>query len=398
MWQLPWGFRESIATAVGVIIIGVSLQLAVGSFNFYLLSQPVNLVVAIVIIILSTVCGLASRKSQLAKWIAGVPLSTSLICALLGLSAIMGLVLQQSESTTTIGLDSMTSNWAFVLIYTMVLIALGSVIVRRATHFKIKDYAFYLNHLGLWILLASSGLGYSDMERYIMHIQEGETEWRVYDANNTIKELPIAIKLLDFDMEVYPPKLAIIDRATGAVQPEESPQFLQLDNEVISEVINGWHIEVKEYIHNAVRNSDSTYRAMPMAGATPAANITVSKNGLIHSGWVCGGNSAQLYMTIALDQEFRVVMTTPEPRTFSSEVEVFAQDGSKKSGKIEVNHPLTIGHWMIYQYGYDNEAGKLSSYSSFELVFDPYIKIVYLGIIMLMAGSACMIWSKKGRV
>ena len=52
---------------------------------------------------------------------------------------------------------------------------------------------------------------------------------------------------------------------------------------------------------------------------------------------------------------------------------------------------------MLYQYGYDNDAGKLSTYSSIELVYDPWLIPVYIGIIMFMLGSFCMLWAGNSR-
>ena len=84
-------------------------------------------------------------------------------------------------------------------------------------------------------------------------------------------------------------------------------------------------------------------------------------------------------------------MTVTEPKRFMSDVEVSTPDGTTKSAILEVNHPLRIGSWTIYQHGYDNAAGRLSSYSSMELVYDPWIVPVYIGLIMIAFGAVAMI-------
>ena len=235
------------------------------------------------------------------------------------------------------------------------------------------------------------------MERYVMHVREGETQWRVSYEQESIKELPIAIMLNDFDMDYYPPKLTTIDLESGEVLPREKPDFFQIDNDSPNGLLNGWEIEIEEYIHQAVRNSDSTYQEVYMPGATPAAKVRATKNGEIRNGWICGGNQAQLFMTLSLDDKTSMVMTVAEPRKFTSNVEVYTQNEKNMSAIIEVNKPLKIDNWTIYQYGYDNNAGRLSSYSSFELVYDPWLLPVYAGIIMMMLGSISMIWKGKGR-
>lgn len=399
-WQSPWGYPHSILVVAGIFLVGIVLQSIVGTFNFFLLARPINIIVAGFIVLLSALMGSKFRYTPFVRWFSGVPFSVSLIVALVFLTLIMGLIPQlagEGDSHMLLGWDAMTRSWSFVLIYAITLLSLGTITMRKLFAFKLKDYAFHLNHLGLWLLLMASGLGYADMERYVMYVQEGSTEWRVYDSEKNVKELPIAIELHDFDMDVYPPKLAIIDRQTGDVQPTDKPQFFSLDADNPTGILAGCEISVKEYIHEAIRNSDSTYRHVPMPGASPAALVVAKYRGTEYEGWICAGNKAQLYMTLPLDEHYSIVMTAGEPRTFTSDIVVYTPDGKVTETTLKVNHPLTVGAWTIYQYGYDNDAGRLSSYSSFELVYDPWLTAVYIGLFMLMAGSVSMLWSGRNR-
>lgn len=85
----------------------------------------------------------------------------------------------------------------------------------------------------------------------------------------------------------------------------------------------------------------------------------------------------------------------PEPKRFASEVEITLADGRTVWGITEVNHPLSVGGWMIYQNGYDRQAGVQSKYSVLELVHDPWLGAVYAGFAMIAAGALAMVW--KGR-
>lgn len=399
MWQFPWRYKESIAFIAGFIVVGFILQLTIGKFNFYLLHNPVNLIVGGAIILFLVLFSFA-RKSTFYQWFSGVPFSVSLIGALLVLGLVMGFTPQvlrlnphDEDIFSALGFRQVTSCWAFVIIYVLTLLSLGSLITRRLIALKKQDYAFYLNHIGLWILLFAAGLGSADMKRYVMHVYEGEVEWRVYSDNGDVLELPIAIQLNDFYMEEYPPKFAIIDRKSGLPQPEEKPDYFQIDEHIPKGRLGDWDIELVEYIHNAVRNSDSTYNEVNMPGASPAAKIIAKNNkGEVRQGWVCGGNVAQLYMKLDLDTNYCIVATRPEPKRFVSDINIFTEDDDDAHALLEVNKPYKMGHWMIYQYGYDNEVGKMSNYSSMELVYDPWLYPVYLGIIMLAAGSICLLW------
>lgn len=398
MWQKPWGYPESIVVVAGTLLIGLVLQLTVGAFDFYLLAFPNNIILGSVILVAAIGMGLSASKSSFIRWFSGIPMSVILIIAFVFLTLLMGSILQVKSSNTKLGLDAMTSHWAFVLVYTLTLLSLGVIIVRRLLKFRISDYAFHLNHIGLWLFLFASGLGYADMERYIMYVREGETEWRVYDDQNNVKELPLAIQLNDFDMDVYPPKLVVIDRSNGDVQPKDNPDIFQIDKDQNTGSVYGWNIEVQEYIHEAVRSADSTYRPVPMPGATPAVKIIASRNDTILEGWVCGGNQAQIHKTLPVDEKYSIVMTVAEPRSFRSDIVAFTESGEQTAKVIEVNKPLSVGNWTIYQYGYDNNAGRLSSYSSFELVYDPWLTPVYAGIILMMLGSLTMLWTgRKGK-
>lgn len=395
MWQTPWGYPESVALVSGICIVGWLLQCTAGSFNFYLLSRPVNLAAGFLMLVLCIVLGLIARRSSFIRWLSGVPVCVSLLGAFMLLAILMGLTPQVEEGRLPLGLDTMTRSWPFVLVYLTTLLSLGTLLVRRLVAFRLRDYAFYLNHAGLWLLLAAAALGYADLERYVMYVQEGETQWRVYDSAGQVKELPVAIRLNDFDMDVYPPKLAVIDRITGEAQPSADPHYFQIDTDVPAGQLDGWEVEVKTYIHQAMRNSDSTYYEMPMPGSAPAVRVSASRDGKKLEGWICPGNRAQRYMTLPLDERHDLVMTRPEPRSFTSDIVVYTRDGAIEETVLEVNKPLRTGSWTIYQYGYDNDSGRLSAYSSFELVYDPWLLPVYAGILLMMLGSVCMLWSAR---
>lgn len=405
MWQPPWRYRESIVLISGIVVTGFMLQLTVGEFDSRVMLYPTNIIVGGAMIAFIALLAFAG-KSTFYKWFSGVCNAATLIGTFMVLGVIMGLTPQTFLGSephggliSKLGLDNIISSWPFVIIYMLTLLSLGMLIARRIASFRWHDCAFYLNHIGLWILLFALGFGAADLKRYVMHVQEGETEWRVYNKAGDILDLPIAIQLNDFDMEEYPPKLAVIDRRSGAVLPESHPDFFQLDGNMTEGRIADWHFHLDEYIHDAVRSNDSTYREARMPGATPAAKVTIKnmRSSKTQSGWVCGGNMAQLYMVLTLDSAHAVVMTKPEPKRFISDINVYTENGHTTHALLEVNKPLKIGNWMLYQYDYDKEAGRMSAYSSFELVYDPWIIPVYIGIIMLMAGAVGMLWTGKHR-
>ncbi len=403
MWQFPWQYRESIAFTGGILAVGIALQYTVGAFDFSLLQWPVNLIFGYVLLAALLLMSI-KRKSSFYRWISGIPMAVTLIGTLVVLGILMGLTPQTTTASPhslpdRLGLTRMTSSWPFVLTYFLTLLSLGALIIRRLIAFRWRDYAFYLNHIGLWLLLFAGGMGASDIKRYVMYVREGEAEWRVYNDQGKMLDLPIAIELIDFSMDEYPPKLAIIDRETGTPQPEAKADYFQIDEQIHEGRLCDWEITLKQYIHQAVRNSDSTYHEVRMPAASPAALVEVyrPKTGERKEGWICAGNLSQLYMTLNLDEQYCVAMTRPEPKRFVSDINIYTEDRQQAHAILEVNKPYKMGYWMVYQHGYDNEAGPLSTYSSFELVYDPWVIHVYAGIILLALGSVCMLWGGNRR-
>ena len=90
-------------------------------------------------------------------------------------------------------------------------------------------------------------------------------------------------------------------------------------------------------------------------------------------------------------------MPEREPQRFASEVMIFTQEGTITGGTIEVNRPMEIEGWKIYQLSYDETKGRWSDISVFELVRDPWLPVVYTGIIMMMAGASCLFVSAHKR-
>ena len=95
---------------------------------------------------------------------------------------------------------------------------------------------------------------------------------------------------------------------------------------------------------------------------------------------------------IAIDLHSFTMEEYPDhtPKRFASDITVYTEDGDSVQGVVEVNKPLKVGGWKIYQYGYDTSRGAYSAYSVFQLVRDPWIFWVYLGICMMLAGAVCL--------
>ena len=54
---------------------------------------------------------------------------------------------------------------------------------------------------------------------------------------------------------------------------------------------------------------------------------------------------------------------------------------------MKVNSPIQRGPYTIYQLSYDDKAGAASAYSTLEIVRDPGIQVVYIGMGLMVLGS-----------
>ena len=109
----------------------------------------------------------------------------------------------------------------------------------------------------------------------------------------------------------------------------------------------------------------------------------VDDNGMLHN------------LPIAIELK-RFIMETYDdgsPRRFASDIYVKTKKGQELTATVDVNHPVEVNGWKIYQYGYDTKAGADSRISIFELVRDPWLPYVYAGIFMMLSGALFMLFT-----
>ena len=85
-----------------------------------------------------------------------------------------------------------------------------------------------------------------------------------------------------------------------------------------------------------------------------------------------------------------------QPKLYASEIVVRTKSGDVKHAIVDVNKPVRISGWKIYQYGYDTQKGAQSQMSILELVRDPWLPAVYTGIYLMLFGALLM-FMRKGR-
>lgn len=403
MWTKPWRIKEGFSLIVGLFIIGAALQAIVGSINWSSLAAPLNFILLAIYVAALVVLYLLKEKIYFIRWAmtyqAAIPSLISVLC----ITLVMGLVKQVPEGlppTDVAGLSKMVSFWSFVLLYFWMITIVGLVSIKMIAHFSWRKLPHILNHLGLFIAMVAATLGAADMQRVTLNAKVGSVEWRASTQGGEMVELPIAIELHEFSIEEYPPKLLVIDNKSGEALPKGGAEHILLEEGVTQGSLLGKRVQILNQIENAapvVGENEVRYVEWLSIGATNAVEVSVSFGDTTVVGWVSSGSFMFPHNALKLDDECSLVLPEREPKKYSSRVDIYSQDGERFSGEIEVNKPAYLSGWKIYQLSYDETKGKWSDISVFELVRDPWLPAVYVGIIMLMIGAVLIFVTSQSK-
>lgn len=433
MWNKPYTLKEGTAIVAGLLVTGGLLQVTLGPLEWGLFAWPANFITLILFVFLLIVAFLLRKRSYFCLFMSTMQAAIPAIAAAAILTLIMGVTKQVAEGKRPmdpVGLTKMLSFWPFILVYVWMTAIVGEVTINQIVRFSWRRFPTLVSHVGLFLILTCGTLGSADMLRVKMYCETGQPEWRGLDAFNNVHQLPVAIQLEKFTIDEYPPKLMLIDK-TGRPLPQDKPENLLVDNGMKSGQLLDCKIDILKRIDNAVpvmlskmigkmpegmmgnirmdslgqaRNKDG-YIASDASGSACAllvrVTIGVNANGSsdtnlikgqkqVVTGWITSGSYLFPYQALRLKDGRMLAMPNREPRRFASLVNIYTQSGQNIQTEIEVNKPFTIEGWKIYQLSYNEQMGKWSNLSVFELVTDPWLPVVYIGIFMLLIGAVGM--------
>lgn len=433
MWNKPYTLKEGTAIVAGLLVTGGLLQVTLGPLEWGLFAWPANFITLILFVFLLIVAFLLRKRSYFCLFMSTMQAAIPAIAAAAILTLIMGVTKQVAEGKRPmdpLGLTKMLSFWPFILVYVWMTAIVGEVTINQIARFSWRRFPTLVSHVGLFLILTCGTLGSADMLRVKMYCETGQPEWRGLDAFNNVHQLPVAIQLEKFTIDEYPPKLMLIDK-TGRPLPQDKPENLLVDNGMKSGQLLDCKIDILKRIDNAVpvmlskmigkmpegmmgnirmdslgqaRNKDG-YIASDASGSACALLVRVTRgvnaNGSsdtnlikgqkqVVTGWITSGSYLFPYQALRLKNGRMLAMPNREPRRFASLVNIYTQSGQNIQTEIEVNKPFTIEGWKIYQLSYNEQMGKWSNLSVFELVTDPWLPVVYIGIFMLLIGAVGM--------
>ncbi len=388
MWSFPWSYREGLVFAFGFMVIGLLMELINPLHHFAAPHFPYNLIYIALLVTTTVALSVVWGKNPVVVWLSSIKSSVSAIILFSFLVFLLALI-PQKQVELPVGLHVITRTWYFALSALYLTITLGFAIVKRVYPINLNNIAFTLNHLGLWICIVAGLLGYGDKQEVTMQVNKNQLVWFGVNEKGKSVELPIAIKLEKFIAEYYTPKPALMVRGEDMLIYPEQHSDISIDSTFC---IGKFEVKVLRYYPRAYISDSSFVNApgVPYTGPAALVEINVSKNEAL-KGWVAPECSsfAERYLTLNPDTILRLLPA--EPRYYASDILFYSKSGrAEEKHKIEVNSPLRSDGWFVYQYGYDNRAGVDSDYSIFLAVFDPWLNLVYMGMLMMLAGTVLM--------
>ncbi len=378
-------YANAIAAALGIYTAGVAVQLATGSRAIPEPSWPANAILLAALVLGLTAAHVFAGRTALVRWLRSVPVAISAIVLVLAQAVLMGSMRQ----TPGAGLfHDIMHSWPFALTMVYFLVNLGLATLARLFPLRLENLGFILNHLGLWIALAAGLLGSGDLRRLSMNLVQGQPEWRAIDRSHGdhihIVEMPFAFELKQFEMDVFPAKIGLLDTKTNRLSPP-----VEIPAPGTEFTLGDWRVTIEASLPESSYFSDAYHAMSAEIDTAPAARVSAKnqKTNASTTGWISCGNFANPPAILELGGGLALAMPDPEAKRFASRVEIFTDAGERYAATVEVNKPLSLRGWKIYQLSYDERRGRWSQTSVLELIRDPWLPGVYTGIFMMIAGA-----------
>lgn len=393
MWQFPWGYAESFIITLGLLLVGFILELVIPGQNFRMPSYPINIII-LVIFITYIVGTHFFFKGPIMSWLSSVPAAMAVMTIFTILVLFMGFIPQEDNVgfIGKIGLNHVATSKPYIVITVFLLTILGYTIIRRLTQkLTLRNFAFFLNHAGLFIILSAASIGSGDMLRLRMPVMQNETTNRAFPDEKHMAQLPFSIHLDKFFIDEYPPEIIVFETTSDAIHMNTHGKHSYIEPTAKGKTLD-YNWEILQFLSNAVPQAGS-YVSSDLFGSTHAALVKVTGDGADTTGWISCGNFMYPASFIMLSDRFVMGMTIPAAKKFTSQIDVVRNnDTIIRDRPISVNDPLSYDGWKIYQHSYSSEAGRWSQMSVFELVRDPWLPVVYIGIFMVLLGSIYLLW------
>jgi hypothetical protein len=222
-----------------------------------------------------------------------------------------------------------------------------------------------------------------------MELREGESS-ESFKEGFHLRKLPFTVRLVDFSLNWYPLDESALPLRCRVGSAGYLGEFKASAGKKYSLGDTGYSFSVIKYLPHFV--FDETREAVNLSGQplNPALLIHIEGKGLSEDRWVFALHP-DIHMAGDPDIRFRFDYE-PAIKEFRSRVEVSdPQRGVTFNKDIKVNEPLEYRGYNIYQSSYDSES---LSWTGLDVVYDPGVKIVFFGFILLNIGVIMIFYPK----
>ncbi|MCC6933214.1 MAG: cytochrome c biogenesis protein ResB [Deltaproteobacteria bacterium] len=389
-WGRPWSYAHGAVINLSLVFLGLIIEVLFAGKLLLRLVYPLNVYVLVGFVAITILLHFSLRQTEFLSNFCGVKHSLCIV-ALIGCLSLVGGILPQDDHVfphlALFGLTHIFSSWPFLFIVCLLFIQLGLVILRHPRELSKKSIAFYCNHLGLWIVVAAMCFGAGDIQRFRIELEEGKYSWVGLDNNDQAYELPFAIKLDDFSLTEYAPEIVLVKQSENKQKIVGKNTILA--NKGATGKLDNFLVDVLEYYPSAVFFGGKYVEiASPMAVHAALLKITDLSTAIVTEEWVSTSGMGGIAKALELSSELKIGMLRPKPKEFLSKIEIITKDKEKfASLELRVNQPYRLKDWNIYQTSYDEEKGKWSTISVVEAIKDPWLPLVYLGMILMLIGA-----------
>jgi hypothetical protein len=391
------GFREAALFTLLAIVAGFFVELLSGGAGIDLPRWPANFLFLAVFAITIVAVGLGMREKPLVAWLGGIPVGLSMIIGLALLSLIGGVLPQDpapaGSLVARLRLNGIFSSWPFAFVALLFLFNLGLSLIWKTIPFRVSNLQFMLFHGGFWIALSCGLLGASDLQRLVIPLYEGKESDVAYEMpSERPVRLPYSIYLKDFEIDEYVPQFALYDPADDKVIEDKSRMIPEVRKGARAEWAGIASATVVEFLPDALPGKDGNPVLAEGRKGVPFAKIRVeAANRPATEQWISGGGPGINPRFFQVGNYF-IVIAPGAPKSFRSNVMIREKEGRRTLAMLEVNKPVDVQGWKLYQMGYDEKAGRWSTMSLVEAVNDPWLPAVYLGFFMIMGGNLLYFW------
>ena len=391
-------FTLGLLLSIFLCAVGVVMEFFVGHPLLAFFAYPLNMLLGLLFLFVLFSVHLWGRSTAVYRFLSSLPVSLAVIVWMLYLAVLIGLIPQGAPREGALpllqrlGFDRITTSWYFLLHCALFLFVLGLVTLRRLSSFSVKNVAFILNHAGLFVALLGGILGAADRQEFRMVMPRGmEVDYGISTDGKEI-HTPFSLRLHEFSLERYPERAAMITPGRQALPTDES-EMVTFEEVGAKYPLDDVLIIYKRRIANAVPDSLRGFVPTTERGGAIVLQLEVADKAgkKLGEGWLSMGNATIRPRGVNLCDGRIIIPIESMPRSFSSDLWV-KQNGDSVRHTVSVNKPLSIDGYELYQSFYDQYLGRWSDYSGLLVAYDPWLRVVYVGLVMWLLGTVMMWW------